>query len=56
MEQTNEAQQIINESELLNKKAYCPKCKKLLIKSKIKGYAYQCLKCDEDFYNLEVIQ
>lgn len=33
----------------------CPKCGKQLIKSNIKGYALQCLECDEDFYRLEVI-
>lgn len=32
----------------------CPKCGRLLIKSDMKGYAFQCLECDEDFYSFEV--
>ena len=34
---------------------YCPKCGRQLIKSNSKGYAFQCIECDEDFYSLEVI-
>lgn len=33
---------------------YCPKCGRQLTKSSIKGYTFQCLECDEDFYRFEV--
>lgn len=35
-------------------KRYCPHCNKEVIPSKIVGYAWQCLNCDEDFYEFEV--
>ena len=35
-------------------KRYCPHCNKEVIPSKIVGYAWQCLDCDEDFYDFEV--
>ena len=38
------------------KKIYCcPICGRELIKSEIKGYSFQCLYCDEDFTESEVI-
>lgn len=33
----------------------CPKCKGKLNISKVKGYDYECNKCDEDFYKFEVV-
>ncbi|EEC53766.1 hypothetical protein BACEGG_01963 [Bacteroides eggerthii DSM 20697] len=27
----------------------------MLLKSRIKGYAFQCMNCDEDFYRFEVL-
>lgn len=38
------------------KKIYCcPICGRELIKSEIEGYSFQCLHCDEDFIESEVI-
>jgi len=34
---------------------FCPKCGRMLLKSRIKGYAFQCMNCDEDFYRFEVL-
>ncbi|GAB6013632.1 hypothetical protein [Viscerimonas tarda] len=34
---------------------FCPHCGKELLKSRIKGYTYQCLYCSEDFYRIEVL-
>lgn len=34
---------------------YCPICGRKLIKSEIEGYRFQCLYCDEDFTESEVI-
>ncbi|MDR1459500.1 MAG: hypothetical protein LBI60_04735 [Bacteroidales bacterium] len=33
---------------------FCPHCGRPLLKSQIKGYAFQCFCCDADFYNFEV--
>ena len=32
----------------------CPRCLQPVIKSENTKYAWQCLKCDEDYYNFEV--
>ena len=32
----------------------CPRCHGVLYPSDIEGYAYQCFRCDEDFYTIEV--
>lgn len=37
------------------KKAYCPHCKKRLRRSRNIRYKYECRRCDEDFYNFEVL-
>lgn len=34
---------------------FCPKCGRPVLKSNIKGYAFQCYRCDEDFYRFEVL-
>ena len=34
---------------------FCPKCGRMLLKSRIKGYVFQCMNCDEDFYRFEVL-
>lgn len=39
----------------MRKEYYCPICGRKLIKSEIKGYSFQCLYCDEDFTESEVI-
>lgn len=31
----------------------CPHCRKPVIESEIPGYRWQCLECDEDFYDFE---
>lgn len=31
----------------------CPHCKKPVIPSGVDGYAWQCLDCDEDFFDIE---
>lgn len=31
----------------------CPHCRKLVIPSEVPGYVWQCLECDEDFYDIE---
>ena len=33
---------------------FCPKCGRPVLKSRAKGYAFQCFACNEDFYRLEV--
>ena len=33
---------------------FCPKCGRPVLKSRTKGYAFQCLACDEDFFRFEV--
>jgi hypothetical protein len=35
---------------------FCPKCGRPLLKSRIKGYRFQCLYCDEDFCRFEVLR
>jgi uncharacterized Zn finger protein (UPF0148 family) len=35
---------------------FCPKCGRPLLKSPIKGYTFQCFRCDEDFYKFEVLR
>lgn len=35
------------------KTKYCPHCRKLVIPSEVDGYDWQCLECDEDFYDCE---
>lgn len=39
----------------LKKEYYCPICGRRLTESEIEGYNYQCMYCDEDFTNSEVI-
>lgn len=34
---------------------FCPECGRMLLKSRIEGYAFQCMNCDEDFYRFEVL-
>lgn len=34
---------------------FCPKCGRPVVKSRTKGYAFQCHACDEDFYRFEVL-
>lgn len=34
---------------------FCPKCGRMLLRSRIKGYEFQCMSCDEDFYRFEVL-
>ena len=31
----------------------CPHCRKPVIPSEVPGYVWQCLECDEDFYDIE---
>lgn len=33
----------------------CPHCKKILKRSRLPQYAFECLDCDEDFYECEAI-
>ena len=33
---------------------FCPKCGRMLLRSRIEGYAFQCMNCDGDFYRFEV--
>ncbi len=33
---------------------YCPRCKHQLLVSDLKDYKYLCLKCDENFYGMEI--
>ena len=35
---------------------FCPKCGRMLLKSRIKGYAFQCMNCDEDSIGLKSLQ
>ena len=37
----------------LVKVARCPHCGKSLTPSEVAGYVYQCVECDEDFYEFE---
>lgn len=39
----------------MGKEYCCPICGRELIKSEIEGYSFQCLYCDEDFTESEVI-
>lgn len=39
----------------MKKENYCPICGRKLIKSEFDGYSFQCLHCDEDFTESEVI-
>ena len=41
-------------ADMTKKVHLCPHCNRPLIPSEIKGYAWQCLECEEDFYNIEV--
>jgi len=34
----------------------CPKCGKVLEKSELPDYVYQCMDCDEDFYSIEAVE
>lgn len=34
---------------------FCPHCGRPVVKSRIKGYSFQCHACDEDFYRFEVL-
>lgn len=34
---------------------FCPNCGRPLLKSNIRGYAFQCHACDENYYRFEVI-
>lgn len=36
-------------------KKYCKHCKKVLIPSYIEEYSWQCMECDEDFFNFEAL-
>ena len=36
------------------RKVFCPKCRRRLIPSELWQYKWQCLNCDEDFFNIEV--
>ncbi len=38
----------------MKSRKFCPKCGRPVLKSKTKGYAFQCCACDEDFYRFEV--
>lgn len=33
----------------------CPHCKKPMKRSRLPQYAFECLECDEDFYEFEAI-
>lgn len=35
-------------------KKLCPHCHKEVVRSETTGYTWQCLDCDEDFYDFEV--
>jgi hypothetical protein len=35
---------------------FCPHCGQPLLKSRIKGYSFQCLACNEDFCRFEVLR
>lgn len=51
------AQWLIKMNELIDKYKLdkrCPRCSTSLIPSVISDYDYQCLYCDEDFYDCEV--
>lgn len=37
----------------MNKIKICPHCGAPVTKSDLPDYAWQCLDCDEDFYNFE---
>lgn len=39
----------------MKKEYHCPICGRKLIKSETEGYSFQCLYCDEDFTESEVI-
>lgn len=34
---------------------FCPKYGRMLIRSRMKDYSFQCMNCDEDFYRIEVL-
>jgi ribosomal protein L37AE/L43A len=40
----------------MNTQPLCPHCNKPLKKSRNKEYAFECLNCDEDFYEFETIK
>jgi hypothetical protein len=35
---------------------FCPHCGRMLRKSRLKDYAFQCFYCREDFYKIEVLR
>lgn len=35
---------------------FCPYCGRPVLKSRNKGYAFQCYGCDENFYRFEVLK
>lgn len=37
----------------IEKGKFCPHCGRALCKSELEDYSYQCLSCDEDFYEFE---
>ena len=39
----------------MKKEYHCPICGRILVESEIEGYSFQCLYCDEDFTESEVI-
>lgn len=39
----------------MKKEYHCPICGRILVESEIEGYRFQCLYCDEDFTESEVI-
>ncbi len=45
---------LTNEEEKVTGR-FCPKCGRMLSKSPIKGYSFQCKSCDEDFCRIEIL-
>lgn len=41
------------EGEILVQIGECEKCGAPLFRSQVRGYAFQCFECDEDFYSFE---
>jgi len=42
------------DSVKIEPKVLCPHCNKEVVRSETKDYIWQCLDCDEDFYDFEV--